>query len=63
MHRLKDATNYQELAQAVIDLANSPEKRKEMSKNVLRIASGLLNWQERIDFEFDELVKLRAGDG
>ena len=62
VYRLKNGEDYEELAQAVIKLAASPERRNAMSRNVLSIAKTLPDWQQRIDFEFDELLKLRAYD-
>ena len=47
----------------MIKLAALPEKRQEMSQNVLCIGKSLPSWKERIDFEFNEILKLRAVDG
>ena len=61
--RLTKSADHEELAQAVIKLAALPEKRQEMSQNVLCIGKSLPSWKERIDFEFNEILKLRAVDG
>ena len=63
VYRLKNGADHEELARAVIQLAASPERREAMSQNVLHIAETLPDWQQRIDFEFNELLKLRAPDG
>ena len=61
--RLTNDADCDELAKAVIKLAALPEKRQEMSQNVLRIGRSLPSWKERIDFEFNEILKLRVVDG
>ena len=63
VYRLKNGVDHEELARAVIQLAASPERREAMSQNVLHIAKTLPDWQQRIDLEFNELLKLRATDG
>lgn len=63
VYRLKNGADHEELARAVIQLAASPERREAMSQNVLHIAETLPDWRQRIDFEFNELLKLRAPDG
>ena len=63
VYRLKNGADHEELAQAVIKLVASPDRRQAMSQNVLHIARNLPDWQQRIDIEFNEILKLRAPDG